>query len=349
MSEAERMQQHIDKLEGELRVAQLRCKTLEDGAQGQSDNIVVNYSKDRKIVKFKQNDDIDEWVKNVELYVKKKFSNEEERVSFIADHLDEDVKTEIRLDIDMDKSTSTEFLDLLKNIYSIKQTIFELQQEFYGREQLANESLHDYSHVLMKLMVLMKKKAPEMYLETDKILKQRFAEGVQDVSLRRELKRLNKEALSLKFFQLRDEALSWIKESKPETKEIESLKELTSINQQQIHMLTQAMQEQTDKVQRTAEIAQQRFDNSNYNGFFNSRSRSRGRSRGVGRGNSGYYRNQKQPSDKGSNNEPKKDDTSGQRDPIICHYCSELNHIAPFCWKKRQDLKKQKAQSKSSN
>ena len=155
MAEAERMQEHLDKLQGELREAQIRCKLLEDGAKGHSDNIVVNYSKDRKIVKFKPNDDIDEWVKNVELYVKRKFSNEQERVSFISDHLDEDVKTEIRLDIDMDKSTSDEFLELLKNIYSIKQTIFELQQEFYGREQLANESLNSYSHVLMKLMVLL--------------------------------------------------------------------------------------------------------------------------------------------------------------------------------------------------
>ena len=188
-----------------------------------------------------------------------------------------------------------------------------------------------------------------MYLETDTVLKQRFAEGIHDVSLRRELKRLNKETPTLKFFQLRDEALSWMKESKPETNEIESLKELTSINQQQIQMLTQAMQQQADKVERTAEIAQQSFDYSKCKGSFNSRSRSRGRSRGFGRGNSSYYRNQKQTSDKGSNDEPKIDDDSEQRDSIICHYCSEPNHIAPFCWKKRQDLKKRRAQSKSSN
>ena len=50
----------------------------------------------------------------------------------------------------VDKTTSGELLKLLRNTYSIKQTIFELQQEFYAREQLSSESLHDYSQVLMK-------------------------------------------------------------------------------------------------------------------------------------------------------------------------------------------------------
>ena len=59
-------------------------------------------------------------------------------MNFILDHLDEAVKIEIRLDIDLDKTTSGELLKLLRNIYSIKQTIFELQQEFYAREQLSS-------------------------------------------------------------------------------------------------------------------------------------------------------------------------------------------------------------------
>ena len=73
------------------------------------DNIVVNYSKDRKIVKFKPDDDIYEWVTHIDLYVKKKFSDQQERVNFILDHLDEAVNIEIRLDINLDKTTGACF------------------------------------------------------------------------------------------------------------------------------------------------------------------------------------------------------------------------------------------------
>ena len=93
----------------------------------------------------------------------------------------------------------------------------------------------------------MKKSAPDMYANTDQVIKQRFAERVHDRSLRRELKRLNKESPSLKLFQLRDEAVAWMKDSQAETSELQSLRELTMLNQQHIQVLTQTMQEQVER------------------------------------------------------------------------------------------------------
>ena len=128
----------------------------------------------------------------------------------------------------------------------------------------------------------MKKSAPDMYANTDQVIKQRFAERVHDRSLRRELKRLNKESPSLKLFQLRDEAVAWMKDSQAETSELQSLRELTMLNQQHIQVLTQTMQEQVERSQKTADIVQQNLTYKSRD-FSNFRSRSRGRRRGAGR------------------------------------------------------------------
>ena len=95
------LEDHIRKLEGELRVTQGQ---LRDG--GTSGNVVVNSSKDRKIDKFTPLMDIDEWISNVECHVNKKYSLEQEKVLFIWDKLTEDIKIELRLQIDRTKSTS---------------------------------------------------------------------------------------------------------------------------------------------------------------------------------------------------------------------------------------------------
>ena len=87
----------ITELEGQLRHAQRRYDTLEGR---QNSNVVVNSVKDRRIEKFTSGKDIDEWIQNVELYIDKKFESEREKVNFIIDHLHDDVKIEIRLEID---------------------------------------------------------------------------------------------------------------------------------------------------------------------------------------------------------------------------------------------------------
>ena len=59
----------------------------------------------------------------------------------------------------------------------------------------------------------MEKLNPSLLREADVTLKEKFAEGVLDVSLRRELKCLNKERPNMEFYQLRNEADEWIKDA----------------------------------------------------------------------------------------------------------------------------------------
>lgn len=99
------------------------------------------------------------------------------------------------------------------------------------------------------------------------------------MSLRRELRRMNRESPDLKFFEFRDLAMVWVKDSKQEATKLESLQDIITLQQQQIDTLTNVMKEQS---QRVAEVTEQ---HSHYNrGNFQYRSRSgyRGRPRGRG-------------------------------------------------------------------
>ena len=104
------------------------------------------------------------------------------------------------------------------------------------------------------------------------------------------------------------------------------------------------MQEQVERSQKTVDMAQQDLTYKSRD-FSNFRSRSRGRRRGVGRGNFGSVHNDIDKSSKGSKDDTKesKDEDPRTNDPIICHYCSQPNHIATYCFKKFQDRRKQRA------
>lgn len=285
-------------------------------------NVVVNSFKDRKIAKFTGAEDVDEWTQTVRVYVDSKSSSEREKVAFILDHLGEDAKTEVRLEIDPTKSKATELLEVLRNVYGVKESIFELQQIFYGRDQSEDESISEYSHVLMKHLFSMQKKAPEVYGDSETILKQRFGEGVRELSLKRELKRLNRESPGLKFFQLRDQAIAWEKDTATKTSSegnmFESLTQTVQHQQQQIESLTSSLQQQ-------AEVSEQRYQS------------------GRGRGNrsSKFQKRDYQQKDDNKDESSKEDKDSTSE--IVCHYCNQPNHIQPFCWKKRQDMKKKRA------
>ena len=82
-----------------------------------------------------------------------------------------------------------------------------MQQNFYSRQQKVSESVDEYAHALIELILKMEKLNPSLLKKADVLLKERFAEGIFDVSLRREMKRLNKERPDIEFYQIRGEAL----------------------------------------------------------------------------------------------------------------------------------------------
>jgi hypothetical protein len=119
MAEAPEMSDVIKTLESKLNVYEGRFRELE---QASKQNIIVNSVKDRKIPVFDPKQDADDWVQNVVLFLDKKSFSEAEKISWILDHLPDDTKTEIRLEIDVKRCSARELLDLLKQVYGVKQS-----------------------------------------------------------------------------------------------------------------------------------------------------------------------------------------------------------------------------------
>ena len=68
-------------------------------------------------------------------------------------------------------------------MYGVKENFMEAQQDFCDRNQKSDENLKEYSYVLMSKLVTLEKLNPQIFKDTDMILKQRFATGVDNKHL----------------------------------------------------------------------------------------------------------------------------------------------------------------------
>ena len=150
----------------------------------------------------------------VETHITSKLTDEKDKATFVLDHLKGSALLEVKFRVVVDKASSGEILDALGQVFSKKETVLDMQQKFYSANQVKGQSLTDYSYVLMEIFFEMKKKDPRVYTDVDKPMKARFADGVLDSNLRRELKRLNDERADMKFHELRQAAFDWIGDSK---------------------------------------------------------------------------------------------------------------------------------------
>ena len=372
------MEETVKRLEAQLKLAQDRCTEFEKGrteAQAASAtggdvsgaSYVYHSKPEKNLKKFKEGDDINDWVDIAQRYINK-LKNESEKVDLILNFLDKKPLIELKFLIhNRDKTTSSEVFKILKDVYGLKDTWERLEKKFYSRDQEDGETLQDYSHALMEILLDMEKMNTTSSVNTDRKLKDRFADGVNDVSLSRELDRLNRERPRLKFFELRDEAKNWCRKSKDNNAEKEDTV-TESISAQQSDNVLKLLQDQQLQIQHLTEAV----ETYQYRGRGRSRGRSydrgRGRSRGqywnnnqgtndLGRGRSRgqYWNNNQGTNEYQSTSTPQitdvqpdfnrtKSSTEPTDNAVICYYCKLPNHTGRNCIKRRQDLRK-----KSSN
>ena len=107
---------------------------------------------------------------------------------------------------------------LLRSRFGPMETVPSLHAAFRARLQLEGESLADYSRVLVRLHDRMEKAAATLAegqalaLLRDNALKEQFAQGVGQQSVRQELRRLALASVGRPFFQMKDEALLLLRE-----------------------------------------------------------------------------------------------------------------------------------------
>ena len=112
-------------------------------------------------------------------------------------------KNELHFRLDIEKRTAKEVLNVLKSLHYHKLTLIQLQQKFYySHNQDSEEMIDDYANALVERFLKIFQTNPDIVADKDKVLKETFANGVFDPCLKREMKLLNAEQPTLKFFNL---------------------------------------------------------------------------------------------------------------------------------------------------
>ena len=301
--ELEKTKDKLDKLGAAKVVVETelaKTKVALDGAKTSTKTVFV--SKDRKLEKFagrpktEKDPAVEEWLEDAEYHMK--MMGEDEKVQFLLDHLTGRAKDELRIRDGSSKNTAGKIVKLLKELFQDSDTVAQMQQTFYQRDQKVNESLQEYSLVLLKLAGRLQKKAPSAVGNMDVLLRERFIEGILDKQLRREMRRFAMEHSEAPFHAFRQKVLTWAEDSKShltatvsthkqETLQVDAQScEESSIMKmlKQQQELIQKQQKQLDELSaalKTSTVSQNGYQNSNRGG-----ARGRGfRGRGRGRGN----------------------------------------------------------------
>ena len=269
------------------------------------------YSKDGKFPKLTREVDVTEWLQSIGDFVRNRFGDKKESVMFVMDHLEKEAKTEVRFRICLDKATLDEVLQVLHDLYGSKDSAVQLQQQFYSRNQVAGETAQDYALDLMTKLNAIVEAQPGMYKSRDDMIKHKFAEGVLDLGLRRELRRLNEERPTLQFWEVRQHAITWV-DSVVSSHQAEVSSEVQASSESLKYSdMCLLLEKQQKQIEDLTAMMKDLKDNS-------------GISSGVGQ--AGVV-------------------SSTKKKNIICHYCKKPGHIKANCFK----LKSRKEHLNSSN
>ena len=211
------------------------------------------------------------------------------------DHLTGSAGQEVRF---REPRTAMEALQIVRRVFGDVDTMGVAQEAFYTRIQQPGEPLLDYSLALVKLFSKLSKRQPSLS-------PLRNASGVRDVSLQREMRRLEFNDSRMSFWEFRDRAVSWIGKEVP--KKIASHDAMSTTvgrdpDNAAILKKLDAQQHQLQRMQEMLTKQQQQLE-----GVSSSRSWESRRS-----------------SKRGYNAEDRR----------VCYVCEAVDHISPNCPKK---------------
>ncbi|CAC5383311.1 unnamed protein product [Mytilus coruscus] len=139
--------------------------------------------------------------------------DEKAKIDCLMQNLISPAKDEIRLRPLLERDSADNSLLLIHSIYGGDGSVSQLQQLFFQRNQKDDETLQDYSWNLMKIFDQINKRDNTVLGDKDKVLKNRFIEGIKEPHLKREVKRFSYEHKTMKFLEFRQEVLIWVNEN----------------------------------------------------------------------------------------------------------------------------------------
>lgn len=211
MEEVDILKRELTKLREDMNELQSRKKT--DGVPK-----TVYISKEHKLQKFcgwpiRAGDiDVHVWLEDARRAIRN-LPGEEAKVNFLWENLAGEALDEVRMHKEEDRNHSDKILSIIESVYSNTESVAQLQQRFYQRNQRENESLQAYTLALMKLMNLMIMKDKNSVGERDTILIERFIDGVRERQLHRELRKYALDKKGCSFEKFREEVLEWTEDA----------------------------------------------------------------------------------------------------------------------------------------
>lgn len=215
--ELEQLRARVQELEAERNRLQQERDTADAGssAQGQQNisvtDRIIYLPRERKCPVFRGTHGIgvDEWVEEVKASMRVRHVGPADRAAFIFDHLEGEARDEIKYRSAAEREDSDKVFEILKELYGCQRPYVSLQEEFFSRRQLDGESLQEYSHALFCLMDKVEANAPYQLTNVSVMLRDQFAQNVNNSDLRRELKRHIRNNPNCTVLDVRAEAIRW--------------------------------------------------------------------------------------------------------------------------------------------
>ena len=154
-----------------------------------------------------------EWLDQFDAYAHQAGVHDTVRAVVLLDHLRGCAREEVMCHPDMVQCDYDALVALLKLHFAPHETVNSLSTEFHARVQLNGKILAIYNRVLMRLRNRMEKAAASeaehraLALLRDTALMHKFIEGVQEQSVRQELRRIALHCAGKPFHHMRNEAL----------------------------------------------------------------------------------------------------------------------------------------------
>ena len=161
--------------------------------------------------------DVREWIADMKAQADSRKLSKPDFAMFLVDHLSGKARQEISGRGDSIKNDPQEIMKVLVKVFGDGNTLPLLQQRFYAYKQERSEDIVTCSLNMVELYDRISELDSSFKPCREAALKGRFAEAVRDEALQREIRRLNTDASSLTFFEMRDRAVQWLGQNKERT------------------------------------------------------------------------------------------------------------------------------------
>ena len=128
-----------------------------------------------------------EWVDRVTVYIDR-YHNVREQVQVILQYLDRQSKTEVLFHLDIKTCSPKDVFDIILGFGKPVNNAIQLQQQFFTRDQHEGESESSYMHALMDIALDIRDLDDTCFPDFQEMVKMKYADGVQDCSLKHEMK-----------------------------------------------------------------------------------------------------------------------------------------------------------------